>query len=676
MLIRQIKLENFRQFYGSQVIDLSTNPEKNVTLIHAQNGIGKTTILNSILWCLYEDTTAKFEQREKIVNFGAEADKSYRAAVELFFENNGAEYHAKRSIEYKYGTPHGFETEFKAHKIQRGNYEELPSPVTFINSVIPQPIAKYFFFDGEHAENFSAEQNSELVSRAVRDILGCNLVEQSIDDLELLDKGFLSAATKAAGGEKLENQQRALVAQQARADEIKVNIEELERNIVSATGQKAEIEKKLGDYQASQEIHRRENELSTSLEEQQAYEAKLNKKIIEWIKDKSLGLISAKLSSTSLDFIDEEELRGRLPNDYQETFIATLLKAAKCICERTLEKDSDEWRAVEALMSKGGNSDVYRAVSEARAMVSRLETLGSSAESSLKELQDDLANSNLKVRKLEQEIGECSQRLRGLNVSEITERVNARDGLTARIGQFQEKKGGLERDLKSLEVEIQQAERDLANLAAKNKEAKVYIDLGEICRQSKDALKFLLNKYELNARELIQQQVNDILEHAARKDYIAHISDRFELNLRYPDNRLVPKSQGENQLMSLAFIASLIKYSADRSDQKSEILLPGSVAPLVLDSPFGNLDDEYRVSTAAFIPKLARQVVLLVSRAQGDEGVLSAVREHVGAEYVLISENKEPRNSRPEGRYVLNGKTYITSLFGCDRGLTRVERVR
>ena len=31
--------------------------------------------------------------------------------------------------------------------------------------------------------------------------------------------------------------------------------------------------------------------------------------------------------------------------------------------------------------------------------------------------------------------------------------------------------------------------------------------------------------------------------------------------------------------------------------------VPGTVAPLVLDSPFGQLDPEYRKSTATFIPK-------------------------------------------------------------------------
>ena len=42
MLLKSIKLENFRQFVDEQ-IDFSTDPNQNVTLIIGENGTGKTT---------------------------------------------------------------------------------------------------------------------------------------------------------------------------------------------------------------------------------------------------------------------------------------------------------------------------------------------------------------------------------------------------------------------------------------------------------------------------------------------------------------------------------------------------------------------------------------------------------------------------------------------------------
>jgi hypothetical protein len=80
MQIKSIHLKDFRQFYGEQKLDFAIDTKKNVTLIHAENGVGKTTLLNSILWTFFGKTTSKFEQREKIVNFTAEKEGKNSAA--------------------------------------------------------------------------------------------------------------------------------------------------------------------------------------------------------------------------------------------------------------------------------------------------------------------------------------------------------------------------------------------------------------------------------------------------------------------------------------------------------------------------------------------------------------------------------------------------------------------
>ena len=64
-------MTNFRQFYNKAEIIFSTNKEKNITLIHGENGVGKTTILNSILWCLYGKLTSDFERPQELVSLQA-----------------------------------------------------------------------------------------------------------------------------------------------------------------------------------------------------------------------------------------------------------------------------------------------------------------------------------------------------------------------------------------------------------------------------------------------------------------------------------------------------------------------------------------------------------------------------------------------------------------------------
>ena len=92
MQLKTIKLLNFRQFYGNQKIDFSTDSEKNVTLIHAENGVGKTTLLNALLWCFYKDTTTKFELPENIVSEQAIKENKTNASVEVIFLDKGKTY--------------------------------------------------------------------------------------------------------------------------------------------------------------------------------------------------------------------------------------------------------------------------------------------------------------------------------------------------------------------------------------------------------------------------------------------------------------------------------------------------------------------------------------------------------------------------------------------------------
>ena len=142
MQLKTIKLLNFRQFYGNQKIDFSTDSEKNVTLIHAENGVGKTTLLNALLWCFYKDTTTKFELPENIVSEQAIKENKTNASVEVIFLDKGKTYSVIRKIDQE----NHHET-FEAFKIETGNYEKLQSADVFVESIIPREMSKYFFFD-------------------------------------------------------------------------------------------------------------------------------------------------------------------------------------------------------------------------------------------------------------------------------------------------------------------------------------------------------------------------------------------------------------------------------------------------------------------------------------------------------------------------------------------------
>src|SRR5579862_4960591 len=137
MILRRISLKNFRQFFGEQSITVAPPGSRNVTLIHAENGVGKTTLLNALLWTFFGDTTKRFEQKDRIVNFEAEAEGDNLARVEIEFENDGSVYAAVRET---WETPAKYKKiTFEVIPIQRNGTRDppIPNPERFVHSVIP-----------------------------------------------------------------------------------------------------------------------------------------------------------------------------------------------------------------------------------------------------------------------------------------------------------------------------------------------------------------------------------------------------------------------------------------------------------------------------------------------------------------------------------------------------------
>jgi DNA sulfur modification protein DndD len=248
--------------------------------------------------------------------------------------------------------------------------------------------------------------------------------------------------------------------------------------------------------------------------------------------------------------------------------------------------------------------------------------------------------------------------------------------LSRRLTNIDQTIGALKVRVVQLDQQIKEEQANLDKIAGKSIKARRLIARRDLAERGAELLAKILEQHQIDARKRIARLVNDVLEHTARRDYRFEFRENFAMDLTFPDGRPVPRSSGENQLITLAFIAALIRFSVERAEKHEELLIPGIVAPLVLDSPFGQLDAKYRVDTAEFVPKMASQIVLLVSSSQGDKAVMKALKPNVGKEYVLISENRGPRGAKSEDALVLDGLTIATSLFNCAKDLTRIEEVK
>ena len=322
MLLIKLKLHNFRQFYADKTeINFSTDIQKNITLIHGENGIGKTTILNAILWCLYEKLTHDFEQKHALISLQSIKEGGKSCRVELNFEYENKLYLGQRNFQ------NTEQTTFKLFEITNSNYAEIPNPDAFINSILPKDMAEYFFFHGEGVSNINTNKSGEKFRRAIRDILGFHLAETAVEDLKDINKKWTK---EIASLQNLSQEQNDLIKRKMNHE---VRIEKIESEILSLVSDKNMYENDLEDvlirlrncsHKDAQELQktvdnlfRKNNDVNSKIRN-----AKIEKQGL--IKKYGFIIFGQKLANQGLDFIDEQSLKAKLPAPYDESLVKDL----------------------------------------------------------------------------------------------------------------------------------------------------------------------------------------------------------------------------------------------------------------------------------------------------------------------------------------------------------------
>ena len=84
----------------------------------------------------------------------------------------------------------------------------------------------------------------------------------------------------------------------------------------------------------------------------------------------------------------------------------------------------------------------------------------------------------------------------------------------------------------------------------------------------------------------------------------------------------------------------------NREKNKSALDFNGGIYPLVLDSPYGDLDSEYRVDVTKMLPVLSEQVIVMVSSGQWNDSMENVVKNNIGKKYVLENQRRVGSDKR------------------------------
>ncbi|MBK4731858.1 AAA family ATPase [Oxynema sp. CENA135] len=647
MRLRSIELNNFRQFYGKTPEIQLANGSKNTTVIYGNNGSGKTTLLNAFTWVLYEKFSAAFAAPEQLVNKRAIAEAKPRQAIDcwvsLDFDHENKRYRVRRA--------------FRAYKDEFGAIEQTDKevflqiagddgrwhypdrqPEEIIGAILPGSLHQYFFFDGERIEQIVRLDKKSEIAEATKELLGIKILNRSIDHLKACINA-LEQELKDIGDPETQK----LLKDKDKLSEERERLKHDYDIICQELDSQETVKKTLGDrlrqlddgkqwQEKRQELEKRERETRHAL-----IQARNNFKNAVATRGYMVFLNEAIANFQTL--VEDLRRKGELPTGIKRQFVEQLLARERCICGSELLAGTDSHERVCAWMDKAGIAEVEESAIRMSAQVEEIEKQIPQFWEETDREQAKINQHRMEISRIETQLDDLKKKLRTFPNEDIQKLQQRLDETEASIRELTLQQGINQQKRENLKTEIEH----LGDRIAKHQmlEAKQTLAQRRIAAtlDAMQRLSEVRSRIDRQFRLQLERRVQELFSQISFTPYLPKLSEKYELTLVENTAGIelpVAASTGENQILSLSFIGGIIDRVREWSKNRMLMGPDSSMFPIVMDSPFGSLDEIYRRQVANCIPKLANQLVVLVTKTQWRGEVEREMSDCIGKEYILV----------------------------------------
>ncbi|MDV2884680.1 AAA family ATPase [Alkalihalophilus pseudofirmus] len=649
MLIESITLNNFRQYYQEQVIELSSSTTRNITVIHGENGSGKTALLNAFSWCLYGILNLPNEKNiinEHAISCANNGEK-IEGSVTIKFEDQDRKYQIMRKVTAEKdisGRLIYHEPEVSVdYKDIHGLFHAVNNPTNELNLILPEDLRTYFFFDGERIDNLSKDSGSEDVKKAIKNIMGLEILERGIDHTSKARVKFRNEL-KNYSDRKTVDLIEELTKLESEKDKLKEE-EDLHKESLKLTDKHVrEVEEKLKQIEGAKQLQEQRDTLESKLKENNNNITNIHKKLKDNMSKDGHLAFSFPLTDQAQKILKEHD-DSINPSGVSSHLIDEIISNGFCICGQKLTSDTEHLEHLiklkEIVGEKHSRSKVFDLIGDIKVIKERKDRLINE----LKSLKSEEIKLHQNTKRLREEIDEISEQLSGKETEEIVELEAKRNKLVEQKSHLDRKIGATVHERNKIEEIIKEKEKTRKKYQSLEAKGLLTQKRIEACEQLEYVMAEILKVREKMVRSQLQDKITEVYEQFLRKDYQIRLTENYELKVLNDNNNVVGMSQGERQITSLSFIGAIVDIAREqyKKENKQEFD-KGGIFPLVMDSPFGALDSDHRERIAKGIHKLADQVIVIVSTSQWKGEVQEQMINLIGKEYKL--QYNDPRQNK------------------------------
>ena len=674
MIFESVTVENWRGFYGTETIYFSTSKEKNTTIVYAQNGIGKTNLLNAIMWCLYEELTPSFKMPLDILNHEAarRGRKAYHVSIYLRSDENQL---------YRISRSGGNQKGFAIHIISDdGNQTPLQgSAKLFVNSVLPRDMAGYFINDGEGDDLTTDENGMISISRSIEDILGFRMANRATEDIAFIRKEYYGKWKKLNKEDELSSDITYLEGLEKDLSDAESTLASNQDVLTKYTLDLGKINTLMGNSNIpaikAKQSERASKEKSLKRAKSTLLELKNKKKML--IKSYATASFSAKIKMSDLDFLNNENLKGKFPGDFNQQLAVDILARNKCLCGTEIWDGTKEFDAITALLNSAADSGTLHRLQSVRAKITQIKTLYVDIENRIKENFTQCDYEERGIDRLEKKLKELSIEIDSSGFEGMQKLEKNRNILTSKISNTNQTIGRAKEKIGRLGKEMLTVKSRIKNVKAVSPVVEQLNRKMHLCDEIISGINSRLKSTREEVVAKLQIRIDEFLDTYLQQDYSIKITDDRKIGLTDRYGNFSAPSEGQSAILKFIYISTLVSIAREHRDVDTNIFTAGAIAPLLFDAPFSKLQASYAINVANTLPGLVDQLVIIMFQDSSKpiDDILKA-NGKLGKVYCFNQNIQGPQKENDITEITIDGVTKTIASYDQEIDRVKIEEVK
>lgn len=620
MRITNIDIRNYRQ-YQNLNLNFPQAMSNDLHVIVAQNGVGKTNLLNAITWCLYGKEPHLGDESDKRgmpkLNITAFKEAEERGAeietveVSISAQDDNCTFIYKRTLPFRVESQFELCAEEKftvTTAMTSGDYKILENDEAkhYVEKYMPEKIREYFYFDGEQLNDYFISERRGSIRDAVFSISQVDVVSNIGKRIgDIIDVKRKEAGTKEPNIKKIND---SLSACDAQIDNIKKNICDIEEQI----GISEQIIQDNTEFLRGQEnLPDLERKYQKAKEHRQGLENAQKEhfaKIYNFIHEMKSVLAFYSASKKALSIISKKEAEGAFPPNIDKILLQQMLEEHICsICQQELGTREEE--AIHALISRYQvSSETSNILSGIKSELERVITAAHSYPEKKTLIIDEQVRLENQIKEVEQQLQDIENQLNRFGDKEqVRHKHLERKEHEALRDSNMQKLGVTQKQLETENEKKNSLHHELSKALEKTDECNKIRQLIEFAERGRRIMNSVEYEMMNEVRVKMQQRTTEYFKRLIWKQNTydrIELNEQFQLDLFHRDGYscVGTCSAAERCLLALSFTLALHEVS-------------GFNSLLFIDTPVARVSDSNRINFANVLCEVSagKQIIMTFS---------------------------------------------------------------